>query len=245
MDTDLSKTVDVLHSPESGRSLIDSQSVIYTTRRPALMPHVDPAVSLARRLLWLPFNVLFPKNDAYIMTLPLAEEVIFSRASTVPKSVYVELQAGQDIQTYETAVTMTAKLRGLRWILHNYRIVSFITLTVGFWSIEMLFAGLTLFALGVFVSNETPPKLEPAESDVKEEQELGEVKLEAKAHDALDIKGEYGHGHGHEPQHEHRLERRSSDEHGGLRRRRSTRFDEEGDLLTTGAVDIKQEPDSD
>lgn len=247
LDNDVSKSMDVLHSPESGRSLVDPQSVIYTTRRPALMPYVDPTVSLARRLVWLPFHVVFPKNDVYSMTLPLAENIVFSRSSRVPKSIYVELQAGQDIQTYEAAVTMTANLRGLRWILHNYRIVSFITLTLGFWSMEMLFAGLTLFTLGIFVGNEDhPPKPELEDAENKEEDGLGEVKLEERMHELPSIKRE----HSHEDEHhlnEHKLERRrSSEDHGGgLRRRRSIKHDEEGESSASGGVGIKREPDSD
>lgn len=253
LDTDLSTSVDVLLSPESGKSLIDPHSVIYTTRRPALMPYVDPTVSLARRLLWLPFHVIFTKNDAYSMTLPLAENVVFTRTSRVPKSIYVELQAGQDLQTYETAVTMTANLRGLRWILHNYRVVSFIALTVGFWSMEMLFAGLTLFVLGIFVGNEQrPPKSELESSENKEKHKLGEVKLEERMQELPSIKREHSREHerqheGYQHLHEQMLEsRRSSEGHGsGLRRRRSIKHDEEGESSASGGVGIKRESDSD
>lgn len=254
LDTDLSKSMDVLHSPESGRSLVDPQSVIYTTRRPALMPYVDPAVSLARRLAWLPFRVVFPKNDVYFMTLPLAENVVFSRSSRVPKSIYVEVQAGQDLQTYEAAVTMTANLRGLRWILHNYRIVSFITLTLGFWSMEMLFAGLMLFTLGAFVgSDDHPPKPELEDSEKREEDDLGEVKLEERMRELPSIKREHSQEDEREREREDEqflrertLERRSSEDHGGgLRRRRSIKREEEGESSASGGVGIKREPDSD
>lgn len=252
LDNDVATSMDVLHSPESGRSLVDPQSVIYTTRRPALMPYVDPAVSLARRLAWLPFHLVFPKNDVYAMTLPLAENVVFSRSSRLPKSIYVELQAGQDIQTYEAAVTMTANLRGLRWILHNYRVVSFITLTLGFWSMEMLFAGLTLFTLGIFVGNgDQRPKPELDDNENKREDELGEVKLEERAPELPSIKRESSRDDEREEDkqhlHEHLLERRrsSQDHGGGLRRRRSVRHDEEGESSASGGVGIKREPDSD
>ena len=260
LDTDLSTAINVLHSPESGRSIIDPQSVLYTTRRPALMPYVDPAVSWARRLIWLPLRVVFPKKDAHSMSLPLAEDVVFSRTSKMPKSIYVELQAGQDIQTYEAAVTMTANLRGLRWILHNYRIMSFITLTVGFWSVEMLFAGLTLFILGIFVGNETQvpkPELEAPGAKESSEYELGEVKLEERVRELPSPKRERSHDHdldrytekeredSQQPR-EHKLEEsRSSDDHRGLRRRRSIKYEEEGESSVLGGVSIKRELDSD
>ncbi|CAI4215428.1 unnamed protein product [Parascedosporium putredinis] len=41
------------------------------------------------------------------------------------------------------------KLRGVRWILHHYRFPAFITLTLGFWGMEMLFAAVALFLIGL------------------------------------------------------------------------------------------------
>ncbi|SPN97440.1 related to cell division control protein (Cdc15) [Cephalotrichum gorgonifer] len=250
LDTDLSAAVDVLEPPEPGRSLVDPKSIIFTTRRPALMPYVDPTVSLARRLAFLPLHLLFPKKGAYSMTVPLAEGVVFSRSSRVPRSIYVELLAGQNLQTYEVSLTMTANLRGLRWILHKYRIISFITLTVGFWSMEMLFAGLALFVLGIFMGAQghPPPKLEKEEEEEEEEvkdeyeEELRTVELQERVGTLPEIK--------HEPEHEHEVEKKTKDGPPGLRRRRTSTSikQEEGETSSFRAkneVDIKQEPLSD
>ena len=130
-------------------SLVDPETVILSSRRPALVPQVDPAVGLVKRLLLLPYHLLVPSSQYYVMTVQLAEGVTFPRESKIPKSIYVEVQAGQQMQTYEASVTLTAKLRGLRWILHNYRLPAFITLTLGFWSVEMLFAAVALFLIGL------------------------------------------------------------------------------------------------
>ena len=258
LDTDLTTAVDVVHPPESGKSLIDPDSVMFTTRRPALMPYVDPTVSLARRLVFLPFHLMFPKNELYAMTVPLAEGVIFTRSSRVPKSIYVELQAGQNFQTSEVSVTMTAKLRGLRYILHNYRIISFVTLTLGFWSMEMLFAGMALFVLGIFVANqETPePKLKPkSERDAeetpgvdREEEQMAKVELEEPGGRVPIIKREHEPEHEPEQEQEREVGRMSSEDHPGLRRRRTSFKQEEGAPSGSGARDemgIKREPESD
>lgn len=259
LDTDLTTAVDVVHPPESGRGLIDPESVMFTTRRPALMPYVDPTVSLARRLVFLPFHLLFPKNELYTMTVPLAEGVRFARSSRVPKSIYVELQAGQNFQTSEVSVTMTAKLRGLRYILHNYRIISFVALTLGFWSMEMLFAGMALFILGIFVGNKEHPELElkpKAEKEAdeapavdREEERMAKVELEEPGGRVPIIKHEHEHEHEPEQGQEHEVGRMDSEDHPGLRRRR-TSFKQErrGSRSSSGARDeprIKREPESD
>lgn len=258
LDTDLTTTLDVVHPPESGRSLIDPQSVMLTTRRPALMPYVDPAVSLARRLVFLPLHLMSPKNELYTMTIPLAESVVFPRSSRVPKSIYVELQAGQNLQTSEVSVTMTANLRGLRYILHNYRIVSFVALTLGFWSMEMLFAGMALFILGIFIGNKEPPEPEPKpkrEQDTieapdvdREEERMAKVELEEPGGRNLVIKREHEHEHEPVQEQEHEIGRKSSEDHPGLRRRRTSFKQEEDGSSGSGVRDelgIKREPESD
>lgn len=262
LDTDLTTTLDVVHTPESGKSLIDPQSVMFTTRRPALMPYVDPAVSLARRLVFLPLHLLFPKNELHTMTVPLAEGVVFARSSRVPKSIYVELQAGQNFQTSEVSVTMTANLRGLRYILHNYRIISFVALTLGFWSMEMLFAGMALFILGIFVGNQEhpevelkpkpKPKPEPDTNEApgvdREEEKMAKVELEEPAGRVPVIKREHEHEHEPEQEQEREVGRKSSEDHPGLRRRRTSFKHEEGEASGSGTRDemgIKREPESD
>ena len=159
LDSEPSNSLGIVKYPESGRSLIDPDSVIFTSRRPALVPHVDPAVNLVKRLILLPYHILVPSSQYYALTVKLAEGVTFPREARIPKSIYVEVQAGQQIHTYAASVTLTAKLRGLRWILHNYRLPAFITLTLGFWSVEMLFAALALFFIGMAMRPSDRPDL--------------------------------------------------------------------------------------
>lgn len=113
--------------------------VLYKTRRPALVPYSDPLVSLASRVLWLGYYLLFPKAQALHMTVQLAERVSFPKDALIPASAYVEIEGGQNIQVYDAQVTLTAQLRGLRYIMHHYRILSFTTFTVLFWLFEVLF----------------------------------------------------------------------------------------------------------
>lgn len=191
LDHDISSSLATVQLPESGSSLISQDNVIFTSRRPALVVHPGPEVSLVKRLILLPYHVLFPRSQYYTMTVGLAEQVVFPREAKIPKSVYIEVQAGQQLQTYKASITLTAKLRGVRWILHHYRFPAFITLTLGFWGMEMLFAAVALFLIGLATGSserspqaderENPPSLERSQEKEKRleyhrsEGEVGQV----------------------------------------------------------------------
>ncbi|KAG5664654.1 hypothetical protein KAF25_008388 [Fusarium avenaceum] len=116
-------------------------NVLFSSRRPALFPYVDPLVSVASRVLFLLYHLFTPGSSTNSMIIPLAERVSFSRESELPKSAYVEVEAGQTIQIYHAYLQLTAQLRGLRWMMVHYRISTFIALTLVFWAFEVVFMG--------------------------------------------------------------------------------------------------------
>ena len=75
-------------------------NVLFSSRRPALFPYVDPLVSVASRVLFLIYHLFTPGSSTISMTIPLAERVLFSTESVLPKSAYIEVEAGQTIQVY-------------------------------------------------------------------------------------------------------------------------------------------------
>ncbi|KAJ4293900.1 hypothetical protein N0V88_005414 [Collariella sp. IMI 366227] len=110
-------------------SYLATHPILHTTTRPALIPYTDPFISRARRLLFLPYHLLFPHRSASVeLTLSMAEQTIFypplasvvarrgcgsrGKADTLPGSLLLEVQAGQDIQVYEASVRVVARLRG-------------------------------------------------------------------------------------------------------------------------------------
>ncbi|KAI1047520.1 hypothetical protein LB505_012413 [Fusarium chuoi] len=120
---------------------LEGANVLFTSRRPALFPYVDPLVSLASRVLFLLYHLFTPGSSTNSMVIPLAERVLFSKASYLPRSAYVEVEAGQTIQIYHAYLQLTAQLRGLRWMMVHYRISTFIALTLVFWAFEVIFMG--------------------------------------------------------------------------------------------------------
>ncbi|KAF4451501.1 Seipin like [Fusarium albosuccineum] len=116
-------------------------NMLFSSRRPALFPYVDPFVSLASRVLFLVYHLFAPSSSTSTMIIPLAERVWFSKGSMIPKSAYVEVEAGQTIQIYHAALQLTAQLRGLRWLMVHYRVSTFLAFTFLFWVCEIVFTG--------------------------------------------------------------------------------------------------------
>ncbi|RSL94401.1 hypothetical protein CEP52_012680 [Fusarium oligoseptatum] len=115
------------HAAEHGG--FGTTNVLFSSRRPALFPFVDPFVSLASRVLFLAYHLFAPGSSSSTMMIPLAERVWFSKGSMIPKSAYIEVEAGQTIQIYHAALQLTAQLRGLRWLMVHYRISTFVAFT--------------------------------------------------------------------------------------------------------------------
>lgn len=138
--------------------------VVFSSRRPALVPYVDPIVSVAKRLVLLLYHLLFPSSQTCKMTVALAERLAFTKSSSLPASAYVEIEAGQGIQIYSAALIMTAQLRGLRWLMFYYRLPTYLVLTVVFWACEITFMGLA-WAIWFAATSFRGPKASRARTD--------------------------------------------------------------------------------
>jgi seipin len=130
----------------------DLDGIIFASRRPALIPYQDPLVSFASRALSLPYHMLRRGTKPTSLTVPMAESLSFDRSSHFPCAVYLEVEAGQRIQISDATVTLTAKLSGLRYLLHHYRLSAFITLVAAFWSLELIVTSAALFILTAITS---------------------------------------------------------------------------------------------
>ncbi|KHO01695.1 tubulin-tyrosine ligase [Metarhizium album ARSEF 1941] len=122
-----------------GRHYLEAKKVLFKARRPALMPHEDVILSVARRVLFMGYYLLFPRSQARSLTVELAQRVSFDGRAMQPTAAFVEIEAGQDIQIYSTSLTLAAQLRGLRWLMFHYRLVTYMAFTFLFWVCEILF----------------------------------------------------------------------------------------------------------
>ncbi|KAK3381594.1 putative adipose-regulatory protein-domain-containing protein [Podospora didyma] len=136
-------------SPDLLRTaLLADRPVLYFAARPALMPYADPLVSLASRVVFLVYHVLFPHDaESTTLVVDVAERLAFSKGGPVPTTLLVELQAGQDLQVYKAQVTLTAQLAGLRYFMYKYWVTAFLLFTALFWVCEVVFMVLSFTAI--------------------------------------------------------------------------------------------------
>ncbi|KAI0104414.1 putative adipose-regulatory protein-domain-containing protein [Daldinia grandis] len=142
-------------SGEDPFSHVKEDTVVFTSRRPALIPYTDPLVKTVSRVLFLPYHILYPSaSEMTTLRVPMGELVEFNEI--LPMSILVEVQAGQTLQVYSATITLVARLTGIRWAMYNHRIMSFIVCTTVFWIAEMLSTGLAWLILSSFISNQKP-----------------------------------------------------------------------------------------
>jgi hypothetical protein len=119
-----------------------NRKILHVSTRPARVPYRSSLVSKAASLLRLPYHAVWPGSETSTVVVRMAERLTFGRGTPVPNSILVELQAGQHLQVYEAAVTLTAQLKGLRYFMYQYRITAFVMFTGLFW-----LAGMAAFSI--------------------------------------------------------------------------------------------------
>ncbi|KAH6647573.1 putative adipose-regulatory protein-domain-containing protein [Truncatella angustata] len=141
---------------------MSASNVVFTSRRPALVPYTDPLVSLTSRLLFLAWHVVAPASEKVVLAVPMGELVEFREQ--LPLSLLLDVQAGQTFQVYEAQIELVARLEGLRWMMYNHRVISFVAGTLLFWGVEITSFGLVLsvlaFCLGWTRESEEVPAIE-------------------------------------------------------------------------------------
>ncbi|KAJ9151249.1 Seipin [Pleurostoma richardsiae] len=161
-------------------SALQGKTILHSSARPAIVPYTDPLVSLASRLLFLAYHIFFPASETATLRVPMAERLQFRRGTLMPTSLLLDVQAGQALQVYSAAVTVTAQLRGLRWLMYTWRITSFLVFTTGFWLFEVVFMGLAWVVLSVvFGGDSAPGQTDVVKTEQGQTGSTGVVKKEA------------------------------------------------------------------
>ncbi|ROW03035.1 hypothetical protein VMCG_05695 [Cytospora schulzeri] len=168
-----------LNSVPAPRSVLDGRNILYTSTRPTILPYTDPLVSLAKRILLLGYHVFVPASETTKLKVPMVERLEFYKGSPrgmMPTSLVLDVQAGQAFQVYSVLVTVTARLSGLRWFMHTWRITSFLLGTSFFWLVEVISLLSTALAaklvFGAILGGGEAPRA------VKKEHDLPRIKRE-------------------------------------------------------------------
>ena len=152
-------------------------TILAHSRRPAILTYVSPLVDTASTLSGIPFYVLGWKTESEVLEVPIFEGVEFAKGWTnVPRTVKVVVEADEKMQFYEAGVKIVARFGGLRWMIYNHRILSYLFFTSTFWTCSMLSSLVAWFALSTFFASDKgggPKKETEDESEVikSEEQE--------------------------------------------------------------------------
>jgi seipin len=124
--------------------------VVVTTRRPAILTYRSWPIEHAHRLLRLPLYLVGWHTESERIEISMLESVEFDKGlENVPSSVKIELRSKQPLEVYTAAVSFSAQLDGLRWLMYRYWLSSALVGTTLFWSVEM---GVLLLTWAVFTS---------------------------------------------------------------------------------------------
>ncbi|PGH10463.1 hypothetical protein GX51_00222 [Blastomyces parvus] len=114
-------------------------NLIARSRRPAILTYTSPMVDTVRRVSKMPLYVLGWQREAEGLKVNMMRRMEFGRKKgAMPKMLRLEIQSEERMQVYNAVVRFDAKFSGLRWIMYNWKILSFLTFSSIFWIVSML-----------------------------------------------------------------------------------------------------------
>jgi seipin len=156
-----------LDLPLTIRDSISSEAILFSSRRSAILTYQSRLVRLSKQFAGLPWYILGWRREAETLEIVMAEGIRFPRGTrNVPETIFLELQSREtDIEVYDVQLKLRARFSGLRWIMYNHRIFSFVVFTTAFWTAEIFFAILTW----VLWNSQMSTKQEKVKGDIKRE----------------------------------------------------------------------------
>ncbi|EAW09599.1 seipin [Aspergillus clavatus NRRL 1] len=130
------------------------------SRRPTILTYTSPMVDTASKISLLPLYVLGWHREAETLVVPMLEKIEFPRGwRNLPTSLRLEVDSQQQMQVYSARVEFRARFRGLRWVMYNWRILSFLVFSFAFWSVSMASTSFTWVVLASIWSSKTDDRL--------------------------------------------------------------------------------------
>lgn len=130
-------------------SNITVDNMLHHSRRPAILPYSSPVVSLSHTFLHLPWHLMNLKDlDRSHLIVPMFDMLVFPRGSrNIPSHARLELQSDTTLQVYDAKLVFRAKFQGLRYLVYNYRIVTFVIFTTLFYVVSVTSMALSWAAI--------------------------------------------------------------------------------------------------
>ncbi|ETI26017.1 hypothetical protein G647_02794 [Cladophialophora carrionii CBS 160.54] len=136
--------------PLDTSTMIRSDDVLHRSRRPAILPFASPVPALTRTLVYLPFHILGMRDsDRSTLVVPMFEMLVFDRrrshggstgrrmGNVIPTHAKVEVQSRETLRVYSARLVFRAQFQGLRYVVYNYRGVSFVVFSALFYTVAV------------------------------------------------------------------------------------------------------------
>ncbi|KAL4896919.1 putative adipose-regulatory protein-domain-containing protein [Aspergillus ambiguus] len=159
-----------LFSPSAADSRLENNASVYPllrSRRPAILTFSSPLVDTATKLTFMPLYVLGWQREAERLQVNMMESVQFARGwRNIPDTLRLEVHSSEKMQFYSAKVAFKARLSGLRWIMYNWKITSFVVFSFILWNtcVTSIAISWLLFA-SVYNRDRAKPKQEVKTED--------------------------------------------------------------------------------
>ena len=168
-----------LLSPPSSRPVAGSHQIlsalssntsttIARSRRPAILTYTSPPLGHFKTLLRLPWYILgilpLHRLESEVLEVSIFEQAVFQRGwRNIPSLAKIELvppslplengcARGSKMQIYDVKILFRARFTGLRWVMYNHRIFSFMTFTSAFYIVSVLSTSIAWVAFSILLS---------------------------------------------------------------------------------------------
>jgi len=180
---------------------ITADNVLYHSRRPAILPYASPLLATSHTLLNMPWHLLNLRDlDSSHLVVPMFEMLSFPRGSrNLPTHARLELQSNAVLQVYDVRLAFRAKFQGLRYLIYNYRVASFLVFTTLFYTISVTSMVLAWAVISTYLPSGEEPMAEPKRIKPEGSESNEQIKTEPSSRSGTKIKTEddtesSGHG---------------------------------------------------
>ena len=152
------------------------------SRRPAILSYRSWIMEYIYRLTELHWYLLGLRQETEKLKISMWENVEFPRGwRNLPATMRLDIQSSDRMQVYSAEAIFKARFRGLRWLMYNHRIISAFVFITGFWTTEMIFAGLAWAALSIYLQPHPQENMSEDSSGnavpIKQESQEGKMNL--------------------------------------------------------------------
>jgi len=125
-----------------------STHLLANSRRPAILTYASQIVDTANKISRIPLYVIGWWREAENLKINMIEGIEFARGwKNIPGSLRLGIQSQERMQIYTARVRFDARFTGLRWMVYQWRVLSFLIFCSMFWVVSMMSTSLVWFLL--------------------------------------------------------------------------------------------------